>query len=83
MKQHARKKSVPTQKKDDKIPQKESTWSALLGSVIRVLEMLIAGGVLAIFFPGANGILTSYEFAKAIAWTMAVCLALVAWRNRV
>ena len=82
MKQHAKEKTVPPPRRDDKMVRKESTFSALLGSFIRMLEMAIAGGVLAIFFPSTKSILTDGQLAWTMIESLVICSLLVSIRSR-
>lgn len=43
MKQHAKEKTVPPPRKDDRMTGKESFLSALLGVAINVMAMVFAG----------------------------------------
>ena len=82
MKQHAKEKTVPPPRKDDRMTGKESFLSALLGVAINVMAMVFAGVFLAVIFPSVDPILDSMQLAIIMADMVVICFIVVWIRSR-
>lgn len=82
MKQHAKEKTVPPLRKDDRMTGKESFLSALLGVAINVMAMVFAGVFLAVIFPSVDPILDSMQLAIIMADMVVICFFVVWIRSR-